>query len=353
MNQPRNLALAALFASLTLVAIGCGDDDAGPAPVVTDDYQNLDFDQPYGGLTMTDEAPAFADPELIAADAQDEGEGFLDPLADDPQVREMDRLHHGERSTFLRVVWGMLDGEGPDGTALDWTGSLRVDRGVLVVRRVVLFEPRTDAVDRPRPDRQTVAWHSFTGNHYDGLLVQVIERPEDREGERPNQLHFTTGPLTTSLDVAALPGLDQVTPVRPAGNAVHFVGFQVSEPDSCPEGFLAGQWHDAPDSAAAGGIFQGRWIGRYGAVQGHLRGRYGVNDAGERVFFGKYIGRDGRFRGLLAGTWQPGDQEGMGSFTGHWVNRQETVEGVLAGRYATAPERPGGFFQGRWATRCD
>jgi hypothetical protein len=224
---------------------------------------------------------------------------------------------------------------------------------MLVVRRVVLFEPRTDQIVRPRPDRQTVAFESFTGRHFDGLVVQVIERPQDVDGDRPNQIHFTTGPLTTSFAVAELPRLDEVVPVRPEGNAVHFVGFHLSEVDSCPEGFLAGQWHDSPDSTVTGGVFRGRWVGAHGITEGHLRGRYGVNDAGEHVFFGKYIGRNGHFRGLLAGTWQPGDVEGMGSFEGRWINRQESVEGVLAGRYATVPERPGGFFQGRWAAICD
>jgi hypothetical protein len=198
-----------------------------------------------------------------------------------------------------------------------------------------------------------VGWNSHTGGHFDGLLIQVIERPQDVEGQEPNLLHFATGPLTTSFPVADLAGLDQVIPVEPDGNAVHVVGFNLADPDSCPKGFVGGIWHANPDSLGEGGRFRGHWVGLHGLTEGYLRGRYGVNDAGERVFFGKYIGRRGQFRGLLTGTWQPGDEAGRGTFEGHWVNRQETVEGLLSGRFEAVPGRPGGFFQGRWATLCD
>ncbi len=213
MKNPRYLVALALLA---LLAAGCSQDDS-PGDIAVDDYDAMDLEQAYGGLTMTDEQPAFDDPYLIAEDAQDEGDAFADPVADDPEVREMERRGHGNRFTYVRIVWGELDAarDEPDGDVVDWTGSLHVDRGVLIVRRVILFERPGDNVVRPRPDRQTVAWTSHTGGHFDGLVIQIIERPQDIEGGEPNQLHFTTGPLTTSFPVADLAGLDQISPSRP------------------------------------------------------------------------------------------------------------------------------------------
>ena len=341
MLNPRNLVVPALFALLALA--GCGDDD-GPGVVTTDDYDAIDLDQAYGGLTMTDEQPAFDDPYLIA----DDGEAADDPLADDPAIHEMERRGQGNRFTFVRLVWGELDAaiDGPDGDRVDWTGSLHVDRGVLIVRRVIRFERPGDSLVRPRPDRQTVGWNSHTGGHFDGLLIQVIERPQDVEGQEPNLLHFATGPLTTSFPVADLAGLDQVIPVEPAGNAVHVVGFNLADPDSCPKGFVGGIWHANPDSLGEGGRFRGHWVGLHGLTEGYLRGRYGVNDAGERVFFGKYIGRRGQFRGLLTGTWQPGDEAGPGHLRGPLGQPPGNGRGPAERPFRGRSRPPGRFLPG-------
>jgi hypothetical protein len=350
MKTPSTLIALALLALLA----GCSQDDI-TTDVANDDYEAMDLEQAYGGLTMTDEQPAFGDPYLIAEDARDEGDAFRDPLADDPAVREMERHGQGARLTCARLVWGVLDAglDDPDGDLVDWSGSLSVDRGILIVRRVILFERPLDNLIQPRPDRQTVTFNSHTGGHFDGLVIQIIERRQDIAGEEPNQLHFATGPFTTSIPVVDLAAFDEIYAVEPEGNAVHVVGFTQSDPDTCPRGFLNGRWQDNPDSEAEGGAFRGRWVGRHGLGDGHLRGRYGVNDAGERVFFGKVIDPRGHVRGLLAGTWQPGEEPGQGMFEGRWVNRQGTVEGVLNGRFATTPERPGGYFQGRWSALCD
>jgi len=128
--------------------------------------------------------------------------------------------------------------------------------------------------------------------------------------------------------------------------------------DLCPKGFLAGIWVarplvDADGTVLADGFFKGRWVNVWGSMMGYLRGRYGVNDAGENVFFGKYINRGGQFRGILAGTYGPNAETGRGEFHGNWINAAETVEGVLGGQYVQIPDRPGGFFSGRWATLCD
>jgi hypothetical protein len=272
------------------------------------------------------------------------------------------------RFTFLRLTWGDLEampdsitGRVEDGELVDWSGSLRVDRGILVIRRVILFERPFDSIVRPRPARNVVAWNSHTGGHVDGLLVQIIEPPRDEDGDGevdpgksdPNQLHVVTPQFEQSFLVDDLNTLDQVFPAATEGEAIHFAGFDLSNLDPCPKGFLAGIWHDDPATEDGSGFFRGRWVGLYGVTQGHVMGGYGFTEDGERVFFGKYISRSGQFRGLLRGTWDPGEDPGTGLFRGQWINASEEVEGVLGGRYLDRVDRPGGFFQGRWATLCD
>lgn len=361
---------------LTLAALalaGCGTQgDGGPAagPDPADPWTALDLDAEYGGLTPRDEPVAFGDPALAAELAADAGQDAGDPLAADPEVLALEALAATPpdsgaaprpRFTFLRVVWGQLQSpadtlaspqEGPE--TLDWSGSLRVDRGVIVVRRVILFERPGDHLVYPRPDRRAVAWVSRTGRHHDGLLVEIIEPPArpDSTGALPppNRLHFDTPPLSVTFDVAALAGLERIVPVAPEGNAVRFSGFGLLAPYGCPKGFLGGLWRAEGDSS---GTFQGRWMNLHGRLAGFVRGGWGYDGAGERVLVGKWIDRDGRFRGLLRGRWEPGAEPGQGGFRGHWANAAGTREGLFGGQYLCLPDRPGGSFAGRWATLCD
>jgi len=358
---------------LAVVLTGCEGDGTegltGSDQVGVDNYDDLDFNQQFGGLTATDEEEAFGDPYLLAIGLQEENEASDDPLLVDPEVLAMEALAgepegSGEqprpRFTFLRITWGMLDGPvdsngqfDDNEDLLDWTGMLRVDRGIVVVRRVILFERPFDHLVYPRLDRKTVAWFSHTGNHYDGLLVEIIERPLDQVNDlEPNMLHFVTGPYSESIPVAELPELDQFIPVDPEPNAIQFTGFRLTDIAICPKGFLSGIWRSGDDSR---GKFRGRWVGLFGHLHGFIRGGWGVNDAGERIFVGKYIGKRGNFRGYLRGNWEPvPEMPGHGVFRGHWMSEDESTVGCLGGRYFHLLERPnGGFFMGRWATYCD
>ena len=388
-REPLLALLPLLGLALALALAGCGGDESSPAGASstgTDDYETMDLDQAYGGLTATDEPEAFGDAYLMQLAAAETDEASDDPLLADPEVLALEALSEeplepGDparpRFSFLRITWGMLDGavdslgnvdESLD--LLDWSGMLRVDRGLVVVRRIILFERPYDHLIRPRLDRRTVAWVSRTGRHYDGLLVEIIERPGDlvdEEGDElaPNMLHFTTGPLSADIAVADLPGLDRIAEVDEQGNAIQFTGFSLADIVGCPKGFLSGVWRSLPatDAVAAGedstgavtvGGFRGRWVGVLGHVHGFVRGRYGYDGDGEPVFYGKYIDRRGRFMGFLRGTWEPRPEApGHGVFRGEWVNAAETVEGVLGGEWFHLPERPGGFFGGRWAVLCD
>jgi hypothetical protein len=386
-KNPRHLSLLLFGLLLGLALAGCSNEEnpAGTNLTGTDDYENMDFSQTYGGLTATDEPEAFGDPYLMQLDAVESAEESDDPLQVDPEVAALEALSEQPldpddptglrrpRFTFLKITWGMLDGEvdalgNTDETQdlLDWSGMLTVDRGIVVVRRVILFERPHDHLIFPRLNRRTVAWISYTGRHYDGLLIEIIERPTDlrsAEGAElaPNMLHFHTGPYSGYFAVRELPDLNEIHDVDDEGNAIQFAGFRLSDIRLCPKGFLSGIWHSLPNVDAnvaegplAVGVFKGRWVSVLGHMRGFMRGRYGYDANGERVFVGKYIDRRGRFQGFLRGTWEPlPENRGHGVFRGHWVNAAETVQGVLGGDYFHLPERPGGFFGGRWATLCD
>lgn len=375
MKISKNLGLLAVILLLGLGLSGCSEQNDPTAAAAGDDYEAMDLDKAYGGLTVSDEAADFGDAEIMAMEEADTDAETGDPLQDDLEVLgyEQAALADGPEDparprpviTVLRLTWGRLDGlpgdlDDPE-DLLDWSGGLTVDRGVVVARRLILFEKPRDHLVRPRPDRQTLGWVSHTGRHYDGLIVEIIEPPlppEAAADAAPNMFRLRTPQIDLEIPVAELAGTDRTATVDDLGNALRLEGFHLGDLDLCPKGFLGGVWVADPQvldygSEVAGGRFKGRWVSLWGRPVGVMRGRYGVNEAGERVFFGKTIRRDGRFLALFEGTWSPGEEPGQGSFRGEWVNAALTLEGVLGGRYLQVPERPGGYFGGRYAGLCD
>jgi hypothetical protein len=373
MKQLRYLSLLILV--LAVGFAGCSVDISSPANTETagtDDFGAIDLDLLNGGLTPTDEEVAFGDAFLLREEAREAEELYDDALLADLEVAKMvaecdatDDGRPARTSYFLRLVWGDLDGpvdeetgEVIDAARVDWSGALQIDRGAVIVRRVIRFERGVDSITRPRPDPQTVEWTSFTGGHFDGILVQIIEpapRPDDSLAPdyEPNRIRVKAGAFSAEFLTSDIPGLDRTADVGDDGS-IHFTGYEYNGRLGCPRGFLAGIWRMAPEDADFdGGFFRGRWVNIVGTTRGYMQGRYGMNSEGHRVFAGKYISRNGHFLGFLRGTWAPGDEPGRGYFRGEWVNEAETREGVLGGRYKQAGDRPGGFYQGRWTADCD
>jgi len=362
---------------------GCSDDSSTPtttSSTSSDNYDALDFSLPYGGLTGSDESEAFDDEALRQVMFSEEDGMVVDEFASLPEIQAL--LALGEepsdpddparpRFTFLRLRWGMVHGPDdslsiPEGgcAVMDWDGEIHTDRGIVLVRRVIAFERPFDGL-RPRPDRQTVAFASKTKCHYDGLLIQIIERAGefDQDNPEPNMLHINTASYRGSFAVNELSKIDEVFAVGSEGNSFQMNGFTLSDINYCPKGFLDGRFRVLPEDRVTEdderpgqqlGTYAGMWTGLDCRVQGFLRGGYGVDEAGERVFFGKYIDRAGHFRGLLAGHWEPAaDDNRMASFMGRWVNAAGTTEGILGGHAHPVRDYPGGFFEGRWTTLCD
>lgn len=353
------------LATLFLFA-ACAED--GDPTAVGDDavdgtasLETVDLDAAYGDLAWTDEGAGFEDDVLLAAATFDE-QAALTEDDEDSLVAGDDELAAADvRRTVVRIVWGQLDGSfatsvpREDAAALDWSGSASVTAGAVALKRTILFERPLDH-RLPRDARDSLAWKSATGPHYDGVLLVVLSPVVD--GAAQGELVFETAPFSVRLRVDELDGYDALTAVDAEGNAIA-IRAAVVPPQDCTAGFLAGFWKDAEDRPATdaieAGVFRGRAVVEAGVTVGFLKGVYGWNSAGERVLVGKLVGRAGRIRGLVSGTWAPdGDTAGLGSFQAHWIGRTGAREGTLGGRYLrnAAAARGDGFFEGRFREFC-
>ena len=148
MKHLTSLALTLLVAA---VFVGCGHDGGiDPATV----------NEAYGGLTTEDEAPVFGEPTVFNSMAAAEADPvFDDTIAVDPafitEEQNAPRLH------YLLLAWGKLKRDSIDGTLdvanpQDFSGTLSVtEGGIVVVRKVRMEAVQGDGV-LPRTDRKLV-----------------------------------------------------------------------------------------------------------------------------------------------------------------------------------------------------
>lgn len=326
----------------------------------------------FGGYTATSELPGFGDSELIGSEGEEEE--IDDPMLTSPAVQDL--VNDVEAGMFhFRAVWGRIPYDSTVSEATDWTGSLTISRGGLVVRRLIRFELNQDYY-LPRTDRTLVEWISLTTVHNDGIAVDVYvppARPEldsswvvDSGGDSslvvdtipaaPVTLTFATGPYTRTFSLDELAALNEVVSLDD-GNKVAFHGLQMFR-RLCPRGILAGRWGRDEDG---NGVFKGLWFSPLGRVIGYMRGHYGQNDEGHNVFYGKWINRAGDFEGFLRGTWANYPEEtnanidrhrAGGWFEGRIFDGERHLIGGMGGRYGSAPDVRGGWFQGRWKLLC-
>ena len=266
----RTLFAALMVLGMLGLLIGCSDNGTQP------DNQESIADQ-FGGYTPTDEQPAFGETAL-AADMQADVE-FDDPMLTDPVVD--DDINNAAAIYALRIVWGQMEYDSTVTTVTDWSGSLSVSWGAIVVRRTIRFEPATDWIV-PRTDRKVVEFVSKTTVHNDGLHVNVYQPPSATDDIKT--ITFETAPYSITLDVNNLMKMDTVIELDD-GNAVSIQSHKIMR-GACPRGFLGGVWgHDDQGNR----IFKGRWISADGSLKGHLKGTWGVDVDGvkQNVFSGK------------------------------------------------------------------
>lgn len=346
----RNFLIAILVFGLLGVMIGCSKTtDSSP-----DDGS---IAEEFDGFLPTNESAAFGDPSVAALG---EDTVYNDLLTEDPSVDSI--INNNHTGVYaVRIIWGSPEFDSTISEITDWTGSLSVNHGAVVLRRLIRFEFPQDYI-KPRYDRKLVEWVSKTTVHNDGIFVNVYNPPSATDDIKT--ITFTTGPFTRTFEIGDLEKMDTVFYLDDSVNAVAIHALKIY-PHGCPKGFLEGRW--GKDSTGQG-IFYGRWMSQHGWLMGHLRGRWGkevVNSTDTtilRVFYGKYIDVTGQFKGLLRGIYISHPTVSVnaecpphGRFFGYFYDANRNILGVLKGHYLMVPSidnRKMGYFGGRWKAFC-
>jgi hypothetical protein len=335
----RRSALSACLVASSFFVLACNKEQ--PLGADADLAKEVSLEKDFGGFTASDEAPMFSDEEVLAESGEDES--VIDPVNYDAATNLAAAA--GFKAYVVRVAWGLLEGDSTATEVIDWSGSVRVSRGVLAVLKVIRFErEQGDHLQLPRTGRQELAFTSHTRTHYDGLALLIVDHDT---ANGTGELTIQAGGYARMFTFEELDSLNVVEPVGAnGGNAASIIsGSKEARP--FVGGFLAGRWLKTDDR---GGEFHGRWINGNGTNAGSLRGIWGVRRNGENVFFGKYVGMNGEFGGLLAGHWNYNDDHG-GVFEGRWFNRDREESGKVAGHFKLGRDDGRGFFHGRWFKR--
>ena len=289
---------------------------------------------------MQDEAPAVRRRGQFAEAAIPAGSAVADPIAQDPTVLDLNQRPDVARLR-VDILWGQLPPDRTNPDVHDWSGSIAVSRGALIVRRSVGFELGDHLVPRTGPD--AVAFHSVTRPFADGLALTVLDPNPDPTV--PLTLTYTPDDGSAPIVFRAGDLVAGPVSVDVGTSGDRMVAVALRDHDACDHGFMRGRWHAL--RAGLGG-FLGVVADADGNPIGHVRGIWGARKNGERVFFGKYINAAGQFRGILAGHY------GDGHFLGRWLVRGGD-HGRLQGLYREDIPGPdtGGHFIARWAeTSC-
>lgn len=337
--------LVPLLAVAVAGGAACGDVREAEEGESADEAAEIaaDLEKENGGLTMDDEAPLFDDADSFADAEIEDTSVYEDPFEEDPEVTD---TIAGRAGAYYQVavLWGQMPPDREAEVAVDWSGTLSINRGAMLIRRVVAFEDETDAVDA-RTDRRSISFTSVTRPHADGFRLVVLD-PEPTSDE-PLVLTYTPNSgAAFSVDIAALLEGPQSHEVDDLGNRLVAVAMR-RPADACDNGFVRGRWHRVRPGR---GRLYGQVSDDEGELIGHVRGVFGQRRNGDNVFFGKFIDLAGEFRGIFGGTF------GDGRFRGRWIVRADPDRGVVAGEFRENDDARGigGHFLGRWAeTSCN
>ncbi|MBI5478321.1 MAG: hypothetical protein HY906_05660 [Deltaproteobacteria bacterium] len=301
------------------------------------------INEAYAGLTTEDEEPQFGEPAVFGAMAA----SAADPVVDDTIAADPSYVTEEQKAPtihYLLLAWGKLKRDSIDGTLdvanpQDFSGTLSVTAGGMVVVRKVRMEAVQGDGVLPRTDRKLLEWKSTIYGGVDGLLVKIAA-PADAT------VTLTAAGQTIAKTVAELDLTYGIVDIPGTDDALAWAAAKVEKAGGCPHGYMVGRWNKR---LAIGGVFRGRWVSADGELRGHMRGLFGARDNGDHVFFGKWIGGGGEFHGLLAGRY------GDGALHGHWLDRELQLKGRVKGIYFEPPilePRKVGFYLGTWQEAC-
>jgi hypothetical protein len=326
----RNLGIVMLVA---LTAVGCRKDEG---------LDPSDVNEAYGGLTTADEAPLFGEPGVYALLGAAQADFTMtDAVASEPAFQEA--AGAAETLHYLFLAWGNLKRDAEDGagaalTPRDFSGSLALSEGQVVVLRKIRMEVRQEDGVLPRTDPALLEWQSTIYGGVDGLLVKIVA-PDAAT------VTATLAGQTITKSVADLDLTKGLIDLPDSDDGIVYAAAAVRK-TGCPHGFMLGRRHQV---RAQGGVFRGKWVSADGELRGHLRGIYGQRRNGEQVFFGKWIAEGGEFQGLLAGRYADGE------YQGHYLDRDLALHGRVKGIYFDPPVevRRVGFLLGTWHEACE
>jgi hypothetical protein len=327
MYRKLSLPLALMFTLPTAACLDKGGSD-------TQDVSAA-IEQPNGGLDTGDEAPVFgADPEFAQA-AIEPDTAAVDPLANTPATTAMDQASAGAGFRLV-LLWGKMPADRGAQDSRDWSGTLKVSRGGLIIRRTIAFEDATDKL-LPRTSIDTVGFQSVTRPAVDGLALTVLDPAPSTTSALTLTYTPADGSTAYTLDLTQLASGPIVVDAG-AGYKILAIGHR-RQVAACDSGFMRGRWHAL---SAHLGKFLGVVTDEDGQAVGHVRGVFGQRRNGDSVLFGKFIDREGKFRGLLVGAFANGE------YHARWVDRQGE-HGTAHGTYVEGATATAGQFLGRWA----
>lgn len=321
-----------IFLSVSVALIGCSGGEQNDSRQDLPDSEEHDWD---GFYDSKDEKPGFGDPEILA---MVEDDPYDDPF-DDP-FDDQTKAGTSTNAIYIRVLWGNLIVDKDEDYVRDYSGSISIDDGLLVIERTVKFDYYDSEIET-REDPTIVAWKSRILPHYDGLVLRLEPGTTD---DQSNILHIQIGPYSTDFFVAELSDLLLLEKTGYGDDQIA-IASHLEKPEG--SGFLSGHWRDRV--ATSDGIFKGKWETDSGDLLGYSRCRYIPEGQGAGIVRGKYIDLNGYFQGLIDGDYKRTRTEiQSGIFNLDWVSQTGEKLGLLEGLYFKKDSAGYGFALANW-----